>query len=49
MKSYSIGSAWWQADAGPYWGHNALIRMRPFIAHCDCRHCPVTAPSAAGC
>lgn len=35
MKSYSIGSAWWQADAGPYWGHNALIRLEPFIAHCE--------------
>ena len=34
MKSYSIGSAWWQADAGPYWGHNALIRLEPFIAAC---------------
>ncbi|NBC49854.1 MAG: glucans biosynthesis glucosyltransferase MdoH [Gammaproteobacteria bacterium] len=34
MKSYSIGSAWWQADAGSYWGHNALIRLRPFVAHC---------------
>ena len=35
MKSYSIGAAWWQGDAGPYWGHNALIRLRPFIAHCE--------------
>jgi membrane glycosyltransferase len=35
MKSYSIGSAWWQADAGPYWGHNALIRLEPFRAHCE--------------
>ena len=35
MRSYSIGSAWWQADAGPYWGHNALIRLRPFIDHCE--------------
>jgi len=35
MKSYSIGSAWWQADAGPYWGHNALIRAAPFIANCE--------------
>ncbi len=34
MKSYTIGSAWWQADCGPYWGHNALIRMKPFIDHC---------------
>ena len=35
MYSYSLGSAWWQADAGPYWGHNALIRLRPFIDHCQ--------------
>lgn len=34
MKSYTIGSAWWQADCGPYWGHNALIRLEPFIQHC---------------
>ncbi len=34
MKSYTVGSAWWQADCGPYWGHNALIRMKPFIDHC---------------
>jgi membrane glycosyltransferase len=35
MRSFSIGSAWWQADAGPYWGHNALIRLPPFIEHCE--------------
>ena len=35
MRSYTIGSAWWQADCGPYWGHNALIRLKPFIAHCQ--------------
>jgi membrane glycosyltransferase len=34
MRSYTIGSAWWQADCGPYWGHNAIIRLAPFIAHC---------------
>jgi membrane glycosyltransferase len=34
MRSYTIGSAWWQADCGPYWGHNALIRLGPFMAHC---------------
>ena len=38
MKSYTIGSAWWQADCGPYWGHNALIRLKPFIDSC---HLPV--------
>ena len=34
MRSYTLGSAWWQADCGPYWGHNAIIRMKPFIDHC---------------
>src|SRR5437660_1776973 len=35
MRSYTIGSAWWQADCGPYWGHNAAIRLKPFMAHCQ--------------
>ncbi|BAT60500.1 glucans biosynthesis glucosyltransferase H [Variibacter gotjawalensis] len=34
MRSYTTGSAWWQGDCGPYWGHNAIIRLAPFIAHC---------------
>ncbi len=34
MRSWTIGSAWWQADCGPYWGHNAVVRLAPFIAHC---------------
>ena len=31
MRSYTLGSAWWQGDCGPYWGHNAIIRLAPFI------------------
>ena len=34
MRSWTIGGAWWQADCGPYWGHNAAVRLKPFIAHC---------------
>jgi membrane glycosyltransferase len=34
MRSYTIGSAWWQGDCGPYWGHNAIVRLKPFMAHC---------------
>ena len=34
MRSYTLGSAWWQGDCGPYWGHNAVIRMKPFRDHC---------------
>jgi membrane glycosyltransferase len=34
MRSYTLGAAWWQGDCGPYWGHNAVLRLAPFIAHC---------------
>jgi membrane glycosyltransferase len=34
LRSWTVGSAWWQADCGPYWGHNAIIRVAPFKAHC---------------
>ncbi len=34
MRAYTVGSAWWQGDCGPYWGHNALIRLEPFREHC---------------
>jgi membrane glycosyltransferase len=33
MRSYTLGSAWWQGDCGPYWGHNALLRLKPFLEH----------------
>ncbi len=35
MRSYTLGSAWWQGDCGPYWGHNALFRVAPFRDHCE--------------
>jgi hypothetical protein len=34
MRSYTMGAAWWAGDCGPYWGHNAVIRVAPFRAHC---------------
>jgi membrane glycosyltransferase len=43
MRSYTIGGAWWQGDCGPYWGHNALVRIAPFVAHCQL---PMLAESA---
>lgn len=33
MRSWATGQAWWQLDAGPYWGHNAIIRCAPFRDH----------------
>ena len=44
MRSYTLGSAWWQGDCGPYWGHNAIIRLAPFIAHCSMPMLPGNGP-----
>jgi membrane glycosyltransferase len=38
MRAYTMGSAWWIGDCGPFWGHNALVRIQPFAQHC---HLPV--------
>jgi membrane glycosyltransferase len=34
MRAYTMGSAWWIGDCGPFWGHNALVRIAPFAEHC---------------
>lgn len=33
MRSWATGQGWWQGPKGPYWGHNALIRIAPFRAY----------------
>ncbi len=33
MRVWATGQAWWQGDSGPYWGHNAIIRIAAFRAH----------------
>ncbi|MBM3529027.1 MAG: glucans biosynthesis glucosyltransferase MdoH [Alphaproteobacteria bacterium] len=40
MRSWTIGSAWWQADCGPYWGHNAALRIAPFKTYCEIPELP---------
>lgn len=35
MRSWTLGSAWWQGDCGPYWGHNAIVRTHPFQKYCS--------------
>jgi membrane glycosyltransferase len=35
MRSYTMGQAWWVGDCGPFWGHNAVVRITPFIEGCD--------------
>lgn len=44
MRSYTLGQAWWTGDCGPYWGHNALVRIAPFRAHCRLPVLPGTPP-----
>ncbi|MEQ1696930.1 MAG: glucans biosynthesis glucosyltransferase MdoH [Hyphomicrobiaceae bacterium] len=34
MRSYTMGQAWWTADCGPFWGHNAIVRIAPFRDAC---------------
>lgn len=34
MRSYTMGATWWAGDCGPFWGHNALVRIKPFAEHC---------------
>jgi membrane glycosyltransferase len=34
MRAYTMGSAWWIGECGPFWGHNALVRIAPFAEHC---------------
>ncbi len=38
MRAYTMGQAWWVGDCGPFWGHNALVRIKPFVEEC---HLPV--------
>ena len=29
------GQSFWQTDTANYWGHNAILRVRPFMDHCS--------------
>lgn len=33
MRAWAMGQAWWQGSQGPYWGHNALLRIAAFREH----------------
>src|SRR5262249_15346115 len=32
---FSTGLNYWQLSEGNYWGHNAILRLDPFIKHCS--------------
>jgi membrane glycosyltransferase len=34
MRCYTMGQAWWVGECGPFWGHNAVVRIKPFLEAC---------------
>lgn len=44
MRSYTMGSAYWAGDCGPFWGHNALVRIKPFRDFCSLPQINARAP-----
>jgi membrane glycosyltransferase len=35
MRAYTMGQSWWVGDCGPFWGHNAVVRIKPFTEQCE--------------
>jgi len=33
-RLFALGLAYWQLGESHYWGHNAIIRLQPFMQHC---------------
>jgi membrane glycosyltransferase len=33
-RLFALGMAYWQLGEAHYWGHNAIIRVAPFMRHC---------------
>lgn len=44
MRPYTSGAAWWNGDCGPFWGHNALVRIAPFRDQCHLPELPGKPP-----
>ncbi|MBI5721380.1 MAG: glucans biosynthesis glucosyltransferase MdoH [Burkholderiales bacterium] len=39
-RLFSLGMAFWQLGDSHYWGHNAIIRVEPFMKHCALSRLP---------
>lgn len=44
MRTWATALSWWQGDECVYWGHNAVVRIAPFRAHCRLPLLPNGAP-----
>ena len=43
-RMLAAGMAFWQGDAANYWGHNAILRVQAFTAHCGLPTLPGRPP-----
>jgi membrane glycosyltransferase len=43
---FTAGMRFWQLGESHYWGHNAILRMEPFLAHCALPPLPGEGPLA---
>jgi membrane glycosyltransferase len=43
---FTAGLHFWQLGEAPYWGHNAIIRIAPFMRHCALGRLPGRGPLA---
>ena len=43
---FAAGLHFWQLGEGQYWGHNAIIRIDPFMEHCGLPALPGSGPLA---
>jgi membrane glycosyltransferase len=41
---FTAGLHFWQLGESPYWGHNAIIRIAPFMRHCALGRLPGRGP-----
>lgn len=39
-RLFALGMSWWQLGDAHYWGHNAILRMAPFMRHCGLARLP---------
>ena len=41
---FAAGLHWWQLGDAQYWGHNAIIRVEPFMRYCELPRLPGKGP-----
>lgn len=39
-RVFALGMAYWQLGESHYWGHNAILRVEPFMRHCALARIP---------